>query len=61
MRQQIELTNDVARELAGARDDVLREIEQHVDCAVFLRGNVVTLDGEPDAVRAAADVVREVA
>jgi phosphate starvation-inducible PhoH-like protein len=61
MRQQIELTNDVARELAGARDDVLREIEQHVDCDVFLRGNVVTLDGEPDAVRAAAEVVREVA
>jgi phosphate starvation-inducible PhoH-like protein len=61
MRQQLELTNEAARELAGSGDAVLREIERHVDCDVFLRGNVVTLDGGADAVRAAAEVVREVA
>jgi phosphate starvation-inducible PhoH-like protein len=61
MRRQIELSNDVAAELAGSEDAVLREIEQHVDCRVFLRGNVVTLEGEPDAVEAAAEVVNEIA
>ncbi len=50
MRQQIELTNEVARELAGSGDAVLREIERHVDCEVYLRGNVVTLDGDEVAV-----------
>jgi phosphate starvation-inducible PhoH-like protein len=60
MRQQIELSNDVAAELAGSEDAVLREVEQHVDCQVFLRGNVVTLDGDPEAVEAAAEVVREI-
>ena len=61
MRRQIELPNEVARELAGSEDAVLLEIERHVDCDVFLRGNVVTLDGEEAAVLAAEEVVREVA
>ena len=61
MRRQIELGNDVARELAGSEDAVLREVERHVDCDVFLRGNVVTLDGAEAAVAAAEEVVREVA
>ena len=60
MRRQIELGNDVARELAGSEDAVLREIDNHVDCDVFLRGNVVTLDGTEQAVAAAEEVVREV-
>ncbi len=61
MRRQIHLGNDVARELAGSEDAVLREVEQHVACDVFLRGDVVTLDGSEEAVNAAAEVVREVA
>ena len=61
MRRRIELGNDVARELAGSEDAVLREVERHVDCDVFLRGNVVTLDGSDEAVAAAAEVVNEVA
>jgi phosphate starvation-inducible PhoH-like protein len=61
VRRQIELGNDAARELAGSEDAVLREIEQHVDCDVFLRGNVVTLDGSEEAVTAAEEVVKEVA
>jgi phosphate starvation-inducible PhoH-like protein len=59
MRSQIELSNEVAAELAGSGDAVLRTLEGHVECDIFLRGNVVTLDGDPEAVEAAATVVRE--
>ena len=58
-RRQLELSNEVAAELAGAQDQILRTLEEHLDCAIFLRGNVVTLDGDADAVQAAATVVRE--
>src|ERR671915_833305 len=58
-RRQMELSNEVAAELAGSQDLVLRTLEQHLDCDVFLRGNVVTLDGDADAVQAGATVVRE--
>ncbi|HEY7076596.1 MAG TPA: PhoH family protein [Solirubrobacteraceae bacterium] len=58
-RRQLEVSNEVAAELAGARDAALRTLEQHLDCDVFLRGNVVTLDGEAEAVQTAATVVRE--
>ena len=61
MRRQIELSNEVAAALSGARRPVLRALEGHVDCDLFLRGNVVTLDGDAEAVAAAAVVVRELA
>ena len=38
MRTQIELPNEVAAELAGSQDAVLRALEAHLDCKVFLRG-----------------------
>ncbi len=59
MRQAIELDNAVAAELAGSEDSVLRTLESHLDCDVYLRGNVLTLDGEEGAVQAASAVVRE--
>jgi phosphate starvation-inducible protein PhoH and related proteins len=61
VRRQLELDNTVAAELAGSKDAILKTLEGHLDCAVFLRGNVLTLEGEPDAVDAAAAVVRELA
>ena len=61
MRMQIELSNQAATELAGSGDAVLRALEGHVACKLYLRGNVVTLDGEQEAVEAAATVVRELA
>jgi phosphate starvation-inducible PhoH-like protein len=61
MRLQIELSNQAATELAGSGDAVLRALEGHVACDLFLRGNVITLDGEEEAVDAAAIVVRELA
>jgi phosphate starvation-inducible PhoH-like protein len=59
MRLQIEVPNQVAAELAGSQDAVLRTLEDRLDCRVWLRGNVVTLDGDEDAVQAGERVVHE--
>ena len=59
MRRTIELENAVAAELAGSQDAVLRTLESHLDADVFLRGNVLTLEGDEAAVEAGAAVVRE--
>jgi phosphate starvation-inducible PhoH-like protein len=59
VRRQIELDNAVATELAGSEDAVLRALEGHLKCEVYLRGNVLTLDGDADAVDSGAAVVRE--
>ncbi len=58
-RRQLEVSNEVAAQLAGAQDSILRTLEEHLEAQVFLRGNVVTLDGEAEAVHQAATVVRE--
>ncbi len=60
MRTQLELPDEVATELAGPGDAVMKTLEEHLDCEVFLRGNVVTLDGEEAEVEAGAEVVREI-
>src|SRR5438874_3828264 len=59
VRKQLELDNAVAAELAGSEDAVLRALEGHLDCDVYLRGNVLTLEGDAAAVDSAAAVVRE--
>src|ERR671925_637629 len=58
-RRQLELSNEVAAELAGAQDAILKTLEDHLSADIFLRGNVVTLDGDAEAVQVAATVVRE--
>ena len=37
----------------------MKTLEEHLDCEVFLRGNVLTLDGEDDEVAMGRTVVRE--
>ncbi|MHB1468973.1 MAG: PhoH family protein [Solirubrobacteraceae bacterium] len=59
MRLQVELSNDVAAELAGSDDAVLRALEDEVGCSIYLRGNLLTLDGEEQEARAGERVVRE--
>jgi phosphate starvation-inducible protein PhoH and related proteins len=59
VRRQLELPNEVAAGLAGSEDAILKALEGHLDCDVYLRGNVVTLDGAGEAVDAGETVVRE--
>jgi phosphate starvation-inducible PhoH-like protein len=58
-RRQLTLDNQVAAELAGSGDAVLRSLEGHLDCDLHLRGNVLTLDGGDGEVSTAATVVDE--
>ena len=59
MRKQLELPNEVASELAGPGDTIMKTLEGHLECDVFLRGNVLTLDGGEGEVAMAETVVRE--
>ena len=58
-RRQLEISNQVAVGLAGAEDRILKTLEEHLACQVFLRGNMVTLDGEAEAVAEAVTVIQE--
>ena len=61
MRRQIELSNEVAAELAGPGDAVIKTLEERLGADVFLRGNVLTLEGEDVDVELAENVVDEIA
>jgi phosphate starvation-inducible protein PhoH and related proteins len=58
-RRQLTLDNTVAAELAGSEDSVLRALRGRLDADLHLRGNVLTLEGDPDDVAQAATVVDE--
>ncbi|MGI8440753.1 MAG: PhoH family protein [Thermoleophilaceae bacterium] len=59
MRTQLELPNEVAVELATGHDEVMKALEGRLDCDVFLRGNILTLDGVAEEVDLGETVVRE--
>jgi phosphate starvation-inducible protein PhoH and related proteins len=59
VRRQFELPNDLAAGLAGNHDAMLRALEERLQTRVYLRGNLLTLDGEPAALDAAARVIAE--
>jgi phosphate starvation-inducible PhoH-like protein len=59
MRTQIELSSDAAADLAGAHDAVLRAMQGDLECAIFLRGNLLTLEGEQCEHELASRVVGE--
>jgi phosphate starvation-inducible PhoH-like protein len=58
-RRQLTLDNTVAAELAGSEDSVLKALEGHLDVDLYLRGNVLTLDGDEGGLRSAETVVDE--
>jgi phosphate starvation-inducible PhoH-like protein len=60
VRRQIELSNDVAAELAGPGDLVIKTLEDRLGCDVFLRGNLLTLEGQEVDIELAENVVDEV-
>jgi phosphate starvation-inducible PhoH-like protein len=59
MKVRLELPNAVAAELAGSQDAVLRALEEHLQCDVYLRGNQLTLEGAEEDVRTGERVVHE--
>jgi len=61
MRRRLELSNEVAAGLAGTEDQILRALEGHLRCELFLRGNLLMLDGSEAAVREGETVVSELA
>jgi phosphate starvation-inducible protein PhoH and related proteins len=61
VRRQFELPNDLAAALAGNHDAMLRALEQRLGVRVFLRGNLLTLDGESAPVESGARVIDELA
>ncbi len=58
-RSQLTIDNAVAAELAGSEDAVLRALEGHLDVELYLRGNVLTLDGDATELQTAETVVGE--
>jgi phosphate starvation-inducible PhoH-like protein len=58
-RETITVTDELARELASRSDELLGEIGERLGLRLFLRGNEVILDGEPEAVQAARAMVEE--
>ena len=59
MQEVLDVSNDVAAELAGIGDGVLDALRDRLGCAVNLRGNRLTLDGDDVRVAAARAVVEE--
>src|SRR5215210_4009916 len=59
MRTQLELPNELAMELGSGHDAVMKALEERLECEVYLRGNVLTLDGDAGEVTLGETVVRE--
>jgi phosphate starvation-inducible PhoH-like protein len=59
MQEVMVVPNEVAAELAGVGDGVLRTLRDRLGCAIALRGNRLTLDGEPLHVAEARAVLDE--
>ncbi len=49
----------MAAELAGSEDAMLRRLEERLGCQIYLRGNILTLDGEDSDVGSAESLVDE--
>ncbi|MFN0155280.1 MAG: PhoH family protein [Gaiella sp.] len=59
MQDALEVSNEVAAELAGVTDGVLDSLRELLGCTIGLRGNRLTLNGAPEDVAAARAVVSE--
>jgi phosphate starvation-inducible protein PhoH and related proteins len=59
VQEVLEVPNEVAAELAGIEDGVLDVLRNRLGCAIQLRGNRLTLEGEDAKVSEARAVVEE--
>jgi phosphate starvation-inducible protein PhoH and related proteins len=59
MQQVLDVSNDVAAELAGIGDGVLEALRDRLRCTILLRGNRLTIEGEEPNVSEARAVVDE--
>ncbi len=59
MHDVLDISNEVAAELAGIGDGVLDSLRERLGCKLLLRGNRLTLDGDDEKVLAARAVVDE--
>ncbi len=58
-QEVLDVSNEVAAELAGVEDGVLDALRERLQCSISLRGNRLTLDGDGEHVAAARAVVDE--
>jgi phosphate starvation-inducible protein PhoH len=59
VQEVLDVPNEVAAELAAIGDGVLTALRERLGCAINLRGNRLTLDGEDTKVVEAKAVVEE--
>ena len=59
MQEVLDVSNDVAAELAGVGDGVLDALRDRLHCTILLRGNRLTIEGERVHVSEARAVVDE--
>src|SRR3954465_436049 len=59
VQEVLDVPNEVAAELAGIGDGVLGALRERLGCAINLRGNRLTLEGDDEKVVAARAVVEE--
>jgi phosphate starvation-inducible PhoH-like protein len=57
MQDVLTVSNEVAAELAGIGDGVLDALRERLGCTIALRGNRLTLEGEPSEVAGARAVL----
>jgi phosphate starvation-inducible protein PhoH and related proteins len=59
VQQTLDISNEVAAELAGIGDGVIRHMRERLGCSITLRGNRLMLDGDERRVSQAVAVVDE--
>ena len=59
MEQTLDVSNDVAVELASIGDGILHALRDRLDCTILLRGNRLTIEGDDVHVAEARAVVDE--
>ena len=59
MQETLDVSNEVAAELAGISDGVLAAMRERMQCTIRLRGNQLTLEGDAEHVAEARALVDE--